>query len=146
MIIVKELRVTIDLEEKFLRHCMVALGGEDLKSRVSELENALNRILDNARGDEDEDVFSTGMDRQLVDALNRSGHALWSWGHDGENVERWSYDYTTNEMRSLVLDIHRCWKVRCDWIERDPRSGHRSYITGVCDPGFDQDKWSELRL
>ncbi|GEM_PF-6051171 len=143
MNLVKELRVTIDLDEKFHRHCMGVLGVDDLKSRVSELENALNRILNDARGDKDEDVFSTGIDQQLVDALKRSGHALWSWGYDGENVERWSYDYTTNEMRSLVLDIHRYWKVRCDWTERDPRSGQRNYIIGVCDQGFDQDQWSE---
>ena len=135
--------MTIELDEKFHRHCMVALEGEDLKTRVSELENALNRILNDARGTQEEDLFRTGMDRQLVDVLKRSGHTLWSWDYDGGNVERWSYDYTTEETRSLVLDIHRHWKVRCDWVERDLRSGESNFIIGVCDPGFDQDQWSE---
>lgn len=135
--------MNIELDEKFSRHHMVALAPDDLRSRISALHDTLNRILEYARDRYDEDVFQAGMDRKVVQALKRRGHDLWSWGFDGENVERWSYDYTREEARSLVLDIHRQWKIRCDWIERAPDSGERCFVLGVCDLNFDRDEWSE---
>jgi hypothetical protein len=135
--------VNIERDEKFSRHHMVELAPDDLRSRVTGLDDTLNRILDYARDRYDEDVFQAGMDRKIVQALQRRGHDLWGSDFDGGNIERWSYDYTSEEARSLVLDIHRHWKVRCDWIEMAPDSGERCFILGVCDLKCDRDERSE---
>ncbi|MEZ5986123.1 MAG: hypothetical protein R3B94_09245 [Hyphomonas sp.] len=134
--------MNIQLDEKFYRHRMVSLAPDQLIIRMSELEAMLNRILENARSNHVEDMFEAGIDQQIVQALKDCGHDLWSWDFDGENVERWSYDYTSDQSRSLVLDVHRRWKVRCDWVERIPGSEGRRFIMGVCDPDFDEDPWS----
>lgn len=48
--------MNIELDEKFSRHHMVELAPDDLRSRVTGLDDTLNRILDYARDRYDQAV------------------------------------------------------------------------------------------
>lgn len=106
-----------ELEPKFSFDEMRALSPQNRATRTQELKQILNNYFARVSSQAEGNIFETGYDKSVIQALRDTGHDLWSWGYDGGS-EVWGADYmkqTTNWF--LKVEVFSDWTVNCEWVE-----------------------------
>lgn len=114
-----EKKDTQKLETLFLRPALETLPIDEMKCELSKLDLELCAFLQKYKMTQPQptSVFQTDVQKHIIEALRSAGHDLWSWNFDGSHVETWGHNYLNfPENGFLLIDIHRDWKARSDWV------------------------------
>lgn len=113
---------------------MTVLSQSDLQIRCAELQAAIARYLSSEQTSARGDLFETGADRHVLNALKALGHHLFSWDYDGSDTECWGFDYMqVDAQQSLFVCLHRNWAVNCGWVERGEGASEHIFRVGSPD-------------